>query len=341
MPFRCDDPRVGKWAIETLDELLAFTTDHQDLVEILPCVSLMRRHGGPSVDELATANYTVGGTTPGYQSEKLPAWTYDPRIRFQHLTVEMLSWQNSVHRLRIPPERELKESGYLHAWLFYTPIVNTPRMLKHMLERVTTEADEVNVETGKYYESIEDMRDMAVSLGCDAVVNCTGLGAASICQDDQLIGARGILLHFDRAKCVRRLVVRESWYGANENDALVMVDDEPWGSETMPCYLIPRGDKIVVGGSYLKGDDETGIRKDERERLFQNAARTGIDLEESQIVGEWTGFRPSRPIVRCEVDDAFPDGVKVAHNYGHGGSGWTVNAGAARECIDLLLGSER
>jgi glycine/D-amino acid oxidase-like deaminating enzyme len=30
------------------------------------------------------------------------------------------------------------------------------------------------------------------------------------------------------------------------------------------------------------------------------------------------------------------EGVKLVHNYGHGGSGWTVFCGAAREAASLL-----
>ena len=70
-----------------------------------------------------------------------------------------------------------------------------------------------------------------------------------------------------------------------------------------------------------------------------SAERVGIDVVESQLV-EWTGFRPYQPTVRCEVSTSSMDGVKVAHNYDSGGSGWTVNTGAARECVDLLIGTD-
>ena len=341
MPFRCDDPRVDRWAIETLDELLLLAKDpkHKDLVEILPCVQLMRTHSGPSVEDFAKGKYEskLGEAT---KSKVLPEWTTDPRVKFQHLTVEMLSWQNNVNRLRIPPEQELKEAGYLHAWLFFPPIVNAPRMLEHLLAEISMHADQVNVETGHYFSSLQQMREAAANLGCDTVVNCTGLGAGAICNDDQIKGGRGVLFQFDRAKCVRRPEIQQGLAGENTKDALIMTDDTPFGSDTMPCYLIPRGDKIVVGGSYLLGDTETGIREDERKRLLLNAERLGIDVNASEIVGEWTGFRPSRPTVRCEIDKCFMDGVKVLHNYGHGGSGWTVNVGAARHCVNLLLGTK-
>ena len=59
----------------------------------------------------------------------LPKWTQDPRLSFQQLTMEMLSLQNEVLKLRIPSKVELTEAGYMYGWLFYPPIVDVPRML--------------------------------------------------------------------------------------------------------------------------------------------------------------------------------------------------------------------
>jgi D-amino-acid oxidase len=335
MPFHVQDPRVHRWSIETLDELLEYAknsernAEEQRLVEIVPSVYLQREHSGPRTEDFRQHyDAAPGGHT---RVERVPEWTTDLRIHFQHLTVEMLSWQNIVHRLRIPPEHELKQAGYLHAWFFRPPIVNAPIMLEHLLDELVSNKADVDVDTGKEFDSVQDMCEHAKSLDCDAVVNCTGLGAARICDDKDMVGARGVLLHYDRSSCPRRESVRES---DNSNDCVIMTEDEPWGSETMPCYLIPRGDKLVVGGSYLEGDTEETIRDDERKRLLFNAFRMGIDVEQTTVIGEWTGFRPFRTQVRCELDNSMD--VPVFHSYGYGGSGWTVNVGAAKECADVL-----
>lgn len=326
MPFHVEDDRATRWAKETLDELYMIAADPDNgLVEIVPTVVLMR---DPKAQDC------------------LPDWTTNAQIEFQCLTVDQLSQQNtaSTHRLLIPPEQELRTAGYTHSWFFRPPIVDAPRMLERLLQQVAEYSNAtVNVETGNDFVSAEQMRDHAASLECDAVVNCTGLGAAEICQDPELVGARGILLQFERLSCARREAVAESNDGRNTNDAVIMTD-EVWGSETLPCYLIPRGDLILVGGSYLEGDGEESIRDCERSRLLSNANRMGIDVEHCDIVGEWTGFRPFRTKVRCELDidaSSSTPHVKVVHSYGYGGSGWTVNVGAAKECADILLGRQR
>lgn len=374
MPFHICHPSSNKWAMQTLDELLlqvrkkeATMTDpdaverkkYDDLVEIVPTVALKREHSGPSVDNIP-GNYFV---TPACSTEasatkptitttandenvgdpqEIPAWGRDSRLDFQHLTVEMLSWQNNVHRLLLPPQQELYEAGYKHAWLFYPPIVNAPLMLQHMLDQIQemqTSADHVDVEAGPEFESIEHMCETAKEMGCSSVINCTGLGAARLCQDRELVGARGVLIQYERNSAVRRAAVRENSNGVHIHDAAILTEEQPWGSETEPCYLIPRGDTIVVGGSYLEGDNHPHLREEERKRLVNNANLLGIDVENAQVIGEWTGFRPFRTKVRCEVDEeaSANNGIRLVHNYGYGGSGWTVYAGASKEAVDILL----
>lgn len=351
MPFRCDDPRVNRWSMETLDELMLLAQQQQatgdgpdatSLVEIVPAVSLRRQHGGPVVDDFAKNQYTAqrGGATV---SAALPSWTTDARLEFQHLTVEMLTWQNTVNKLRIPSEQVLKDAGYLYAWFFKPPIVNAPVMLEHLLKQVQEHPGtvDVNVETGHYYSSLDEMRDEAAALGCDTVVSCTGLGARQLLGDSHLVGARGVLLQFDRDLCVRNETAALTSNGeATTSDAVIMAEEAPWGTDTHPAYLIARGDTLVVGGTYLEGDTASTMRDQERGKLYQNARRLGIDVEKSTVRGEWVGFRPYRPTVRCEYDATYSrdrSGVRVFHNYGHGGSGWTVNVGAAKAAADVLL----
>ena len=353
MPFHCGDDREKtslRWAQETLDELFSIASirnttkqssppeDEHPLVEILPAIYLKRDHGGPTVEDFTKNKYDfkAGGSTI---TTRLPEWTrIDSRLQFQHLTIEMLDWQNQVFQLRIPPLHELHAAGYLYAWFFQTPVVNAPKMLEHMLSQI--EKDEkanVDVETGMVYESVDHMIDTARELDCNAVVNCTGLGSQHVLSDSELVGARGILHYYDRENCPRRPEISQML----RHDAIIMTEDAPWGTDTMPCYMIPRGKDIAVGGSYIEHDTETEVREHETKRLLSNAALLGIDIEKTKPKSTWTGFRPFRSKIRCELDQAIASqpqrAVKVVHNYGFGGSGWTINVGAAKECTRILL----
>ncbi|CAJ1940098.1 unnamed protein product [Cylindrotheca closterium] len=334
MPFHCDDPRTDRWAKETLDELYPIgKDDSKSLVELVPTLALHRNNHGPTTLDFTRNDYASG--TGG--ASQLPAWSTDARLQFQHMTTEMLYWQNYINRLKIPPEQDILAAGYSYAWLFNPPIVDCPKMLETMLKEVESKGADVNVETGMEYESLEEIVDDAKSLGCDAVVNCTGLGARKLCNDQEMVGARGILLQYDRQDCVR---TEDIAFREDGKDTNIMVEEGPWGSEEMPCYMITRGNTVVVGGSYLEGDTEQDIRDHERLRLLENARLMGIDTEKSSPVGEWTGFRPFRPTSRLEVDAKFSnEDMQIVHSYGYGGSGWTVYVGAAKEAARLLLES--
>lgn len=114
--------------METLDELLeeANSSSETSSVEIVPTVVLQRDHQGPTVKDFISEDYSkgLGGESP------LPEWTTNSRLEFQHLTAEMLSYQNTVYKLRIPSEKQLIQLGYLHAWLFRAPITDSPRKLQ-------------------------------------------------------------------------------------------------------------------------------------------------------------------------------------------------------------------
>jgi D-amino-acid oxidase len=340
MPVFSPDPRTNGWALETLQELWPMASGQDDeadsvpLVEKLMAVVLKRDHSGPTLQD-----YVDHQQQNHQPSDKIPSWASDPKLEFQHLTVEMLAWQNTAFQLRIPPEQELKQAGYMYAWLFRTLVVDAPRMLEHMLKELGDHAD-VNVETNHNYESLDEMIQGSVDEGCDTLVNCTGPGAATLCSDEQdLVGGRGVLQLYDRKSTIRRPSVSMGPYGAHSNDAVIMADDGPWATETMPCYLIPRGNVIALGGSMLKYDTKSVLRDSERAQLQQNAHRMGINIDACKPISEWTGYRPYRPTIRVEVDEAYRHSkVKVVHNYGHGGSGWTINVGCARECADLITG---
>lgn len=344
MPFHANDKenRIDRWALETLNELYPLALDPQcDLAEIIPAISLFRDHSGhKALDEFDKERKEF------YEDDSVvpPGWTSDRRLEFQHLTVEMLAWQNIVLKLKIPPEDELKKAGYIYAWMFKTPIVETEKMLSNLLATISSHPQTLDVSLDHEYASMDEICQDAVRLGCDSVINCSGLGAGQLCNDDRIVGLRGILQHYNRSDCPRRPEVMScpNYGQKNENDAVLMTEDGPWGSETEPCYMIPRGDVIVVGGSCIEGDDETSIRTKERERLRQNAHCLGIDVESAKPVAEWTGFRPYRDSIRCEIDSSLStNSLKVVHSYGYGGSGWTLNVGAAKDVAQMVLGPVR
>ena len=59
-------------------------------------------------------------------------------------------------------------------------------------------------------------------------------------------------------------------------------------------------------------------------------------LANAEYVGSAVGLRPARSEVRLELT-RLVDGQPVVHNYGHGGSGFTLSWGCADEVARLVL----
>ena len=327
MPFRCDDTRVDRWAFETLHELNGFLSS-----------SSTTTSGGSAAPKKLVEQMPAIVFNKDTQSP--PSWATDKSLEFESLTIDDVYARSISQRFRLPMKEVIMGAGYSQAFLYQTWIVDAPNMLMHMLDEITNHenTDHVDVETNKYYTTLEEVVDDAKLHGCDGVVNCTGLGSNTLCNDTSIVGARGILHMYDRQSV--------AWHIPSDvdkqnklQDAVITISDPPLGTDTTPCYMIPRGDVIAIGGSVGMCDEEITIRPTERERILQNAQNMGIDTTKSAPISEWVGWRPYRLTARLEVDVELSasSGVTVVHSYGYGGSGWTVFVGVASDNVDLLL----
>lgn len=102
----------------------------------------------------------------------------------------------------------------------------------------------------------------------------------------------------------------------------------PLGTDEHPIYIIPRGKTLVCGGTYLEGDSKAEPRQEELDRIKAGVETVFPVLKKQRPVTDWVGFRPARQEgIRFQAE--LGEGVPVFHNYGHGGSGWTIGEGAA------------
>ena len=98
----------------------------------------------------------------------------------------------------------------------------------------------------------------------------------------------------------------------------------------LPLYIVPRKDAIIIGGTYEEGITDAVTEAATISRLFENAYKVFPELKDQKIIGSWAGLRPYRPLVRVEREG------KIIHNYGHGGSGFTLAWGCAEEVASLI-----
>lgn len=145
--------------------------------------------------------------------------------------------------------------------------------------------------------------------GYDRVVNCSGLGARELCNDVSLIPYRGQVALL-----------------SPNVDLPIFLDNEK------PQYIVPRKDAIIVGGTYEENVFDECTEPATIEFLLQKAFDIYPELKQHQYLGSWAGLRPHRADVRLEKEE----GTNIIHNYGHGGSGFTLAFGCAADVVKLV-----
>ncbi len=190
------------------------------------------------------------------------------------------------------------------------PLMDTTIYLEYLANRFIKAGGGVNANV--HLEKLED-----ISREFDLVINCAGIGARELVQDIDLEPHRGqvaIVPKIDNLCCA------------------IVCDDPPL------MYAIPRTNDCVCGGTN-EVSDNLDADPTTTAHILDECSRV-LKIENPPVLAERVGLRPFRkPGVRLERD-RLRDGRTVIHNYGHGGSGFTLSSGCAEEVFALcgLLG---
>ncbi len=190
------------------------------------------------------------------------------------------------------------------------PLMDTTIYLEYLANRFIKAGGGVNANV--HLEKLED-----ISREFDLVINCAGIGARELVQDIDLEPHRGqvaIVPKIDNLCCA------------------IVCDDPPL------MYAIPRTNDCVCGGTN-EVSDNLDADPTTTAHILDECSRV-LKIENPPVLAERVGLRPFRkPGVRLERD-RLRDGRTVIHNYGHGGSGFTLSWGCAEEVFALcgLLG---
>jgi D-amino-acid oxidase len=149
----------------------------------------------------------------------------------------------------------------------------------------------------------------------DIVVNCSGVGARQLTGDPDIRPVRGQVAYV-RTSERPRFVVDET--GPN---AL--------------AYVLPRPDVVVLGGTAEEDDWELRPRPETTRSILDRTRLLDPRLADAELVGAAVGLRPARSEVRLEAG-TLPDGRLLVHDYGHGGSGFTLSWGCADEVVRIV-----
>ena len=183
------------------------------------------------------------------------------------------------------------------------PLMDTTIYLDYLAARFRKAGGEIHANLR--FEKLED-----VDTKFDLVINCAGIGARELVHDADLEPHRGqvaIVPKIEGLSCA------------------IVCDDAPL------MYAIPRTNDCVFGGTNELSDN-LAADSATTSRIVTECSRV-LNVDKPRVLAERVGLRPFRKSgVRIERGQ-LRDGRTVIHNYGHGGAGFTMSWGCAREVL--------
>ncbi|KAJ1323275.1 D-amino-acid oxidase [Microdochium nivale] len=220
------------------------------------------------------------------------------------------------------------QSGYTHR----TPIVNTDKAMGYLMALVIVKG--ASLETRKFDRKIKDFGgELLKDHKADAIVNATGLGAKYLADDDDVYPVRGAIKRIDNTRTGQFRHLNDAY--------LVPAQVDSNGHPTKTIFIVPRNDDVLYVGSIIQPNlYEKALTPDSPEvRIMWNRAGEFMPtLLQANTVPMFPFAQGLRPFtkrnvkVRADEEADFP----LVHNYGHGGSGWTLGIGTARTAIEIL-----
>lgn len=183
-------------------------------------------------------------------------------------------------------------------------IMGVDEYVPYLMTRFQNAGGRYEIENVETFEGVSERYDL--------LINTTGIDARDFVGDETVYPARGQVLIVNNP-------------GVKKHTALF---DRKY-------YIYPRGEQCLLGGSF----DENEWDRTPDAQLTQEILDWAVGFEPllagSEVLDVRVGLRPMRPKVRLEKG-RLESGTPVIHNYGHGGAGYTLSWGCAREVLKLL-----
>jgi D-amino-acid oxidase len=223
--------------------------------------------------------------------------------------IEIPEWAIPLGASVIPSEVEGSLESFNSGFSLRVPLMDTTIYLDYLAARFRKGGGEMY--SNVRFEKLED-----VDRTFDLVINCAGIGARELVRDADLEPHRGQVAIVPKIENL---------------SAAIVCDDAPL------MYAIPRTNDCVFGGTNDLSDN-LAADLETTQRIVGECSRV-LKIEKPCVLAERVGLRPFRKsgvrLERCRLRD----GRTVIHNYGHGGAGFTLSWGCAREVLEAAVSS--
>jgi D-amino-acid oxidase len=196
-------------------------------------------------------------------------------------------------------------AAFVSGFSIHVPLIETGKYLAWLGSRLTSGGGALR--GGMRFDRLED-----VDSNFDLIINCAGIGARKLVPDPEMEPHRGqvaIVQKFDLPYAI-------------------VCDDPPL------MYAIPRSNDCVFGGTNELSNDRTADPRTTAQIIHE--CERVLARPAPPLIRERVGLRPGRSTgVRVEMEK-LRDGRTVIHNYGHGGSGFTLSWGCAETALSYV-----
>ncbi|KAI1480821.1 hypothetical protein K445DRAFT_64660 [Daldinia sp. EC12] len=220
--------------------------------------------------------------------------------------------------------------GAVDAYELLAPVIDTDKAMVWLTELVESKGANLVTETirGDLVE-IED--GLRARFEADAIVNCTGLQAQELAGDESVYPIRGGLIR----------VINDGTDFPKIEAALTITADAAHSANEI-IFLVPRNDNILLIGGITEPHEwnlDLNLNTPIIRRMRERCERFLPGLENARVDPEYPfaqGLRPFRgQNVRVERE-LRRTGSRIVHSYGHGGAGWSLSFGCARDVATLV-----
>lgn len=215
-------------------------------------------------------------------------------------------WKETIEQpIERPSAAELPE-GYVDAYRLQTIVIDTSIYMTYLLTTFTRLGGTITQ---------KEVKDLPETFQANRlVINCTGLGAKELVNDDKLYPVRGQMIKIKAT-------------GFDQ----VIVDDDSHNALTA---IIPRTHDIMLAGTAQKNNWSTEIDPKDTAEILRKVTLIAPQLTNIEIISQQVGLRPAREVVRLEAETIANQ--TIIHNYGHGGAGFTLSWGCAQDVLKLI-----
>lgn len=219
-------------------------------------------------------------------------------------------WEDALPQgIKREAEPELIPGHYHTAYYLRVPFSDSSVYMPYLLKRFRQNGGQIQ------QREVTDL--LAEAKHYDWVINCTGLGARELCDDPHLYPIRGQVLRVPKPDQPLRTFI----------------------DEYMPqrlAYVLERRNDVILGGTAVPHDYSMEEDGQMTQRIRELCEDKQPALREMPTLEVKTGLRPGRTAIRLEKQANH----NIIHNYGHGGSGYTVSWGCAKEVLQIIEKNE-